>query len=75
MFETFKNLLVEELQLDESAITMEAELDNDLGINSLEIADLILMCEEVFDIEIADDDIQKLITVGDVVEYLESHAQ
>ena len=74
MFEKVKEMLVENLHIDESSITPEAELENDLGINSLEIADLVLMCEEDFGIEIADEDIQKLITVGDVVEYLEAHS-
>lgn len=75
MFDKVKEMLVENLHIEESIITLDAELDNDLGINSLEIADLVLMCEEDFGIEIADDDIQKLITVGDVVEYLETHVQ
>lgn len=70
MFEKVKEILVEDLQLSESDITMEAELISDLGINSLELADLILMCEEKFGIEIKDDDIHKFITVGDVVNYL-----
>lgn len=70
MFEKVKEILVEDLQLTESDITMEAELISDLGINSLELADLILMCEEKFGIEIKDDDIHKFITVGDVVNYL-----
>ena len=72
MFETLKNLLVEELQLDPEEITMEAELTNDLGINSIELADLIMLCEDKFEIEIEDDDIHKLVTVGDVVKYLEA---
>lgn len=70
MFEKVKEILVEDLQLSESDIKMEAELVSDLGINSLELADLILMCEEKFNIEIKDDDIHKFITVGDVVDYL-----
>ena len=72
MFETLKNLLVEELQLDADEITMDSELTNDLGINSIELADLILLCEDKFDLEIADDDIQQFVTIGDVVNYLES---
>ena len=51
---------------------MEAELANDLGINSLELADLVYTCEEKFDVEIGDDDLQNFKTVGDVVRYLES---
>ena len=71
MFETFKNLLVEELQLDESAITMEAELKGDLNINSIELYDLAMMCEDKFGVEIEDDDIHRLITGGDVAAYIE----
>ena len=72
MFEKLKNLFVEELQIDEADITMDAELIKDLGINSIELANLIMICEEKFDITIDDDDIHKLVTVGDVVAYLES---
>ena len=74
MFELLKNLLVEELQLDPEEIKLEAELTNDLGINSIELADLVLLCEEKFDIEIGDDDIHKFVTVGDVVDYLSAKA-
>ena len=73
MFETLKTLLAEELQLDPNEITMEAELANDLGINSIELADLVMQCEDKFDITIEDDDIHNLVTVGDVVRYLEDH--
>lgn len=73
MFETFKNLLVEELQLDEASITMEAELKGDLGINSIEQYELAMMCEDKFGVEIGDEDFGKLITIGDVVNYLEAH--
>ena len=72
MFEKLKELLVEELQVDETAIALDAELSNDLNINSIEMADLVMMCEEKFNIEIAEDDSNKFITVGDVVTYLES---
>ncbi len=72
MFETFKNLLVEELQLKENMITLDAELSSDLGINSIELADLVMLCEEKFDIVIEDEDLHSFITVGDVVNYLES---
>ena len=73
MFETFKNLLVDELQVDEASITLDAELSADLGINSIELADLVMLCEDKFDLSIEDEDIHKFITVGDVVSYLESH--
>ncbi len=72
MFEKIKEILVEEMQVDPENVTMEAELVNDLGVNSLELADLILLCEEKFDIEINDEDIHKFITVADVVAYLDN---
>lgn len=71
MFEEFKNLLVEQMSVDEADIKPEAELVSDLGINSLELADLIFSCESKFNIEIEEDDYRKFVTVGDVVAYLE----
>lgn len=71
MFETFKSMLVNELSVNEADVKAEAELVNDLGINSLELADLILHCEEEFSIEISDDDVREFMTVDDVVKYLE----
>ena len=74
MFEKVKNLLVEELRVDPEVVTPEAELANDLGINSLELADLILLCEEKFNVTIDDDDLHTFITVNDVVNYLNEKA-
>ena len=74
MFNQVKTILVEELRVNEDDIKPEAELIADLGINSLELADMILLCEERFGIEINDEDIHKFITVGDVVNYLEDSA-
>ena len=73
MFETLKNLLVEELQLNADDIKPESELANDLGINSIELANLVMLCEEKFGVTIEDEDIHKFITVGDVVAYLEAN--
>ena len=72
MFEKLKELLVEELQIDAEDITLDAELSSDLGINSIELADLVMLCEEKFDIEIEDTDINRFVTIGDVVNYLET---
>ena len=71
MFEKVKQILVDELQIDENDITLEAELAGDLGINSIELADLVMLCEEKFNIEFDDDELHTLVTVGDVVNYLE----
>jgi len=75
MFENVKRLLVDELSVNEDDVTPEAELVGDLGVNSLELADLVLMCEERFNIEINEDDIRGFITVGDVVDYLEKEVK
>ncbi|HOA85459.1 MAG: acyl carrier protein [Clostridiales bacterium] len=71
MYEKIKALLVEELQVDADDITPDSKLSTDLGINSIELADLIMLCEDKFGIEIRDEDIHKFVTVGDVVKYLE----
>ncbi len=72
MFEKVKEVLVEELQIDEAIISMDADLSKDLNINSIELADLIMICEEKFGVEISEDDSNNFVTVGDVVDYLES---
>lgn len=72
MYEKLKELLVEELQIDEADITLDAKLATDLGVNSIELADLIMLCEDKFDIVIKDEDIHNFITIGDVVNYLET---
>ena len=72
MFEEFKKVLVDQMNLDPAQITEKAELVNDLGINSLELADLVFTCEEKWNIEIDEEDFQKFVTVGDVVSYLEA---
>ena len=71
MFEKLKSILVEELSLNPDDITPNAELANDLGINSLELADLVYSCEEKFNIIIDDENLHDFKTVGDVVKYLE----
>jgi len=71
MFETLKDYLVKEFRLNADDVTMEAELIGDLGINSLELADLILLCEDKFNVVIDDEEIRNFTTVGDVVRYLE----
>ena len=72
MFEQFKSILVDELGVDPEIITLDAELTSDLGINSLELADLILLCEDKLGVTIEDEQLSKFISVGDVVNYLQS---
>ena len=74
MFENLKQFLVEELRVNADDVTMEAELAGDLGINSLELADLVYLCEERFNVVIDDEELHNFNTVGDVVNYLEANA-
>ncbi|MBQ8341937.1 MAG: acyl carrier protein, partial [Clostridia bacterium] len=72
MFEKVKDLLVEELQINPDDVTLDAELSKDLNINSIELADLVMLCEEKFNIEIPEEQAGDFVTVGDVVNYLET---
>ena len=74
MYEKLKQILVEEMNINETDVTLDAEFTTDLGFNSLELADLVVMCEEKFDIEFDDEALPTLLTVRDVVNYLENNA-
>lgn len=74
MLEKLKNILVEEMDINPELIKPEAELMNDLGFNSLELADLVVHCEEKFNIVFEESALPTLLTVGDVVAYLEENA-
>ena len=71
MFEKIKKLLVEQMGIDEKLITPEAKLIADLELNSLELAEFILTCEEEFKVSIEDNDLKKLICIKDIVDYME----
>jgi len=75
MFEELKSILAEELDVPEDQITPDAEFVNDLKLNSLEIADLVVLCEERFNVTIEEQDLHSLICVGDLVEYVESKTE
>ena len=74
IFEKVKAILVENLNVSADEIKLESELVNDLGINSLELADLVMSCEDAFDVEIDDKSLGSFKTVEDVVKYLETVA-
>ena len=74
MFEELKSILTDELNVDASLVTPEAEFVNDLKLNSLEIADFIVMCEDKFGAEIEEEDIHKISTVQDLCDYIAAHA-
>ena len=73
VFDKVKEIIVEQLGVAENAVTQEASFIDDLGADSLDIVELIMALEEEFDIEIPDADAEKVVTVGDVVEYIKDH--
>ena len=73
VFEKVREILVDQLDVDEDAVTMEASIQNDLGADSLDIVDLVMSLEEEFDCEIPDEEIENIKTVGDIVKHIEDH--
>ena len=74
VFDKVKEIIVEQLGVVENAVTEEASFIDDLGADSLDIVELIMALEEEFDMEIPDADAEKVVTVGDVVEYIKDNA-
>ena len=68
-------IIVEQLGVADTAVTMEASFIDDLGADSLDIVELVMALEEEFDIEIPDNDAEKVVTVGDVVEYIKENVK
>ncbi|MCX8028815.1 MAG: acyl carrier protein [Brevinematales bacterium] len=75
IFEKVKDLIVDQLGVDASKVTLEASFVEDLGADSIDIVELIMSLEEEFGITISDEDAQKIRTVGDAVEYIKSHTK
>jgi acyl carrier protein len=67
-----KEIIIDKLGVDENKITLEARFIEDLGADSLDTVELIMQFEEEFDIEISDDDAEKLTTVGNSIDYITS---
>ncbi|WP_027623434.1 acyl carrier protein [Clostridium lundense] len=70
-----KNIISEQLGIDAEEITMESSFMDDLGADSLDIVELIMALETEFDLEIPDEDAEKISTVGDVVDYIKAHTE
>ncbi len=70
LFEELKKILVDELQVSEDLVTPEAEFVNDMKLNSLEIADFIVLCEDKFEMEVDENDIHSILTVQDLCDYI-----
>ena len=73
--EKVKDIIVEQLGVNPEQVTPQASFIEDLGADSLDIVELVMAFEEAFDIEIPDEDAEKIRTVKDAVDYIEKHAK
>ncbi|WP_442929324.1 acyl carrier protein [Natranaerovirga hydrolytica] len=72
MFEKVKEIIVEELGVEESEVQLEASFQEDLGADSLDLFEMVMSFEEEFDVEIPNEDLENIKTVNDCVEYIKS---
>lgn len=73
IFDRVKTIIVDQLGAEDSEVTMEASFVDDLGADSLDIVELVMALEEEFDIEIPDDEAEKIRTVNEAVKYIQTH--
>jgi acyl carrier protein len=73
--EKVKQIIVEQLGVDEAEVTPTAHFIDDLGADSLDIVELVMAFEEAFEIEIPDEDAEKITTVKDAIDYIQSHVK
>ena len=73
--ERVKNIIVEQLGVEADQVKPEAQFVNDLGADSLDTVELIMALEEEFDIEIPDEKVEKIKTVGEAIDYIEQNAK
>lgn len=71
--EKVRKIIVEQLGVSPEEVTLEASFIDDLGADSLDTVELVMALEEEFDMEIPDEDAEKIITVGDAIDYIEKH--
>lgn len=75
VFDKIKDIIVEQLDVEEDAVTMEASITEDLGADSLDVVDLVMSIEESFDVEIPDEEVENIKTVVDIVKYIENKVE
>lgn len=75
VFDKIKDIIVEQLDVEEDEVTMEASITEDLGADSLDVVDLVMSIEESFDVEIPDEEVENIKTVGDIVKYIENKVE
>ena len=75
VFDKVKKIIVDQLDVEEHKVTEAASITDDLGADSLDVVDLVMSFEEEFDIEIPDDQVEKIKTVGDIVKFIEEKVE
>ena len=73
VFEKVREIICNQLELDEDVVTMDAILLEDLGADSIDLADLVMTFEDEFDLEISDEALENIKTVSDIVKFIEEH--
>jgi len=73
IYDRVKTIVVDRLGVEEADVKAEASFKDDLGADSLDVVELVMELEDEFDLEISDEDAEKITTVGEVVKYIESH--
>ena len=74
-FDRVKAIVVEQLGVDAAQVTPQSKFVEDLGADSLDVVELVMALEEEFDIEIPDEDAEKIATVGEAVKYIDGHVE
>ena len=75
VFEKVRDIIVDQLDADADAVTLEASIIDDLGADSLDVVDLVMSIEEEFDVEVPDEEVENMKTVGDIVKFVEANAE
>ena len=75
IFEKVRAIIVEQLDAEEEKVTLTSNIQDDLGADSLDIVDLVMSFEEEFDMEIPDDQVETIKTVGDIVKFIEEKTE
>ncbi len=73
IFEKIKKLIADQLDVEEDSITEASSITDDLGADSLDVVDLVMSIEDEFDVEIPEDQVENIKTVGDIVKYIEDN--
>ena len=73
VFEKVRAIICDQLELEENVVTMDAILLEDLGADSIDLADLVMTFEDEFDLEISDEALENFKTVSDIVKFIEEH--